>query len=121
MWHPNFQTQPLPPLSSLDNFYNGLYLEFTSGALIGQRQLISGYTAATHTFTFASPFSAAPSTTDTFQIESDDTGRSQLDNVTRDNLPTIYIRLDQANTPNDGLIDLQGGGSTAQTPPNMAF
>jgi hypothetical protein len=115
---PNFQTQPLPPLSSLDKFYVGLYLEFTSGALIGQRQLISGYTAATHTFTFSSPFSAAPSASDTFQIESDDTGRSQFDNVTRDNLPTIYIRLDAANSPNDGLIDLQGGGGTSQTPPN---
>jgi hypothetical protein len=115
---PNFQTQPLPPLSSLDSFYVGMYLEFTSGALIGQRQLVSGYTAATHSFTFASAFSAAPAAGDTFQIESDDTGRSQLDNVTRDNKPTIYIRLDAANTPNDGLIDLQGGGNSSQTPPN---
>ncbi|HWB14429.1 MAG TPA: DUF4214 domain-containing protein [Pirellulales bacterium] len=115
---PNFQTQPLPPLSSLNNFYVGMYLEFTSGALIGQRQLVSGYVAATHTFTFASAFSAAPAAGDTFQIESDDTGRSQLDNVTRDNTPTIYIRLDAANTPNDGLIDLQGGGNSSQTPPN---
>ncbi len=114
---PNFQTQPLPPLSSINGFYDGLYLEFTSGALIGQRELVSGYTAATHTFTFAAPFSTAPATGDTFQIESDDTGRSQLDNITRDNTPTIYIRLDAADTPTDGLMDLQGGGSTSQTPP----
>ncbi|HUY90682.1 MAG TPA: DUF4214 domain-containing protein [Pirellulales bacterium] len=111
-------TQPLPPLSTVDNFYVGKYLEFTSGALIGQRQLVTAYVGATHTFTFASPFSAAPAAGDTFQIESNDTGRSQFDNVTRDNTPTIYIRLDAANTPTDGLIDLQGGGSTSQTPPN---
>ena len=111
-------TQPLPPLSSIDGFYVGKYLEFTSGALIGQRQLITGYVGATHTFTFASAFSAAPAVTDKFQIESNDTGRTQFDNVTRDNTPTIYIRLDAANTPTDGLLDLQGGGSTSQTPPN---
>jgi hypothetical protein len=115
---PNFQTQPLPPLSTLDGFYVGMYLEFTSGPLVGQRQLISGYTAATRTFTFASAFSQAPDVTDSFQIESNDTGRSQLDNITRDNTPTIYIRFDAANTPGDGLLDLQGGGNTSQTPPN---
>jgi hypothetical protein len=115
---PPLPTQPLPPLSLINGFYVGKFLEFTSGALIGQRQQITAYVGATHTFTFASPFSAVPALGDKFQIESNDTGRSQFDNVTRDNTPTIYIRLDAANTPTDGLIDLQGGGSASQTPPN---
>ncbi|HEX5499854.1 MAG TPA: hypothetical protein VFX03_11525, partial [Thermomicrobiales bacterium] len=117
---PPLPTQPLPPLSLINGFYVGKFLEFTSGALIGQRQQITAYAGATHTFTFASPFSAAAALGDQFQIESNDTGRSQLDNVTRDNTPTLYIRLDAANTPTDGLIDLQGGGAGSQTPPNNA-
>jgi hypothetical protein len=120
---PPLPTQPLPPLSAINGFYDNIFLEFTSGALIGQRQQVTTYTAATNTFTFTSPFGAAPAVGDTFQIESNDTGRSQFDNVTRDNTPTIYIRLDaaanQGNNPNDSLIDLQGGGATPGNPPSQ--
>jgi uncharacterized protein DUF4394/dockerin type I repeat protein len=55
------------------------------------------YTGATKTFTFAAnTFTTAPVVGNTFQIESFDTGRSQLDNITRDNTPIIRFRLDDA-------------------------
>ena len=115
-------TQPLPNLSANDGFYVGKYLVFTSGLLIGQTQLITAYTAATHSFTVASAFGGVPAVGDKFQIESNDTGRSQFDNVTRDNTPTIYIRLDPAfnlgSNPANSLADLQGGGSAPGLPPN---
>jgi hypothetical protein len=88
-------------LSSVDSFYNGKYIYFTSGSLAGQRGLISGYVGATKTFTVAAPFATLASVGSTFEIESDDTGTSQLDNDTRDDTPTIYLRVDDAIFLND--------------------
>ncbi|MBW8883414.1 MAG: hypothetical protein JF612_01270, partial [Planctomycetia bacterium] len=84
-------------LSTLDDFYNGKDVYFTNGPLNGQRGRVVDYTGATHTFTFAPfTFTTAPVVGETFQIESFDTGRSQLDNITRDNTPIIRFRLDDA-------------------------
>jgi phage tail sheath protein FI len=55
-------------LSSQDDAYNNAYLRFTSGALNGQARLISDYVGASKTFTFATPFSAAPAANDQFVI-----------------------------------------------------
>src|SRR5439155_12330274 len=77
-------------LSSLDHFYSGKDIYFTSGPLNGQRGRIVDYTGATQTFMFAAnTFTASPVVGETFQIESFDTGRSQLDNITRDATPII--------------------------------
>src|SRR5262249_35559704 len=82
-------------LSPLDDFYNGKDIYFTSRPLNGQRGPVVDYVGATKTFTFAAnTFTQAPAVGDSFQIESFDTGRSQLDNITRDNTPIIRFRLD---------------------------
>lgn len=101
-------------LSTVDDFYNGKWVYITSGARAGERALVTDYVGATRTFTLsagASGLSGAPGLA-TFQIESFDTGRSQLDNVTRDNTPTIVFRLD------DGIFlnDVPGNG-VAGSPP----
>src|SRR5205807_3911189 len=95
-------------LNTSTGYYNGKVLTFTSGPLNGQRGTIMTYTVAgtVGTFTMTTPFIGAPAATDTFIVESVDTGRSQLDNVTRDNQPTIFLRLD------DGIFlnDIPGNG-----------
>ncbi len=99
-------------LSTVNNFYNGRYLTFTSGPLTGQRVTITGYVGATQTFTVSTGLTAAPTAGAAFLIESIDTGRSQNDNVTRINTPTIFFRLD------DGIFlhDLPGNPAD-DTPP----
>ncbi len=99
-------------LSTVNGFYNGRYLTITSGPLTGQRVTITAYVGATQTFTVSPGLSAAPTAGTAFLIESIDTGRSQNDNVTRINTPTIFIRLD------DGIFlhDLPGNPAN-DTPP----
>jgi hypothetical protein len=46
--------------STVDDFYNGAYILFTSGALLGQSRKISDYDGTGKTITVASAFSAAP-------------------------------------------------------------
>ena len=56
-------------LSSVNDFYNGQEVVFTSGALAGQRARIADYNGTTRTFTFASgAFTAAPAAGVTFQV-----------------------------------------------------
>ncbi|MBI1916750.1 MAG: hypothetical protein HYS12_18750, partial [Planctomycetes bacterium] len=88
-------------LSAVDDFYNGKFVEFLTGNAIGQRAVVLDYTGATRTFTLMTPLSVTPAAASTFQIESTDTGRSQLDNILRDNTPTIFLRLDDAIFLND--------------------
>jgi hypothetical protein len=100
-------------LSAVNNFYNGRYLTITSGLLTGQRVTITGYVGATRTFTVSPGFTATPTAGTAFLIESIDTGRSQNDNVIRDNTPTIFLRLD------DGIFlhDLPGNPANDTPPP----
>jgi len=65
-----FAATNVQALSTLNNFYNGQYVQFTSGVLAGQWRQIATYTAATRTFTFAAAqaFTATPATGDAFQI-----------------------------------------------------
>ena len=58
-------------LSLTDNSYSlaGCYLKFTSGALKGQRQLITAYVASTRTFTVGTAFTAAPAVGDKAVVE----------------------------------------------------
>ena len=55
-------------LAGINGFYVNDYVLFTSGALAGQSSKISGYTAATHTFTLSSALSQAPGAGASFQI-----------------------------------------------------
>lgn len=47
-------------LSSIDDFYNGSVLAFTSGSLQGKAAKITDYAGSSRTFTFLSGFPAAP-------------------------------------------------------------
>jgi hypothetical protein len=108
-------------LSTAANFYVGKDIYFTSGNLNGQRGRITGYNAATQTFQFAAhTFTAAPAAGSTFQIESSDTGRSQLDNITRDTTPTIFLRLPNVINVNGtaNLDDVPFNGSAPGNPPD---
>ncbi len=101
-------------LSTVDDFYNGKWVYITAGARAGERALVTDYVGATRTFTLAagtSGLTGAPGLV-AFQIESFDTGRSQLDNLTRDTTPTIVFRLD------DGIFlnDVQGNGVAGNPP-----
>jgi len=55
-------------LSAQDDFYKTDHVRFTSGILTGESREIADYTAATRTFQFSTPFSAAPSSGDSFDI-----------------------------------------------------
>jgi len=98
-------------LSSAPGFYTGKVITFTSptNPLALERAVIANYIGgASRSFVLATPLSSAPIAGTHFQIESIDTGRSQFDNHTRDQTPTIFFRLD------DGALlhDIQGN-----TPP----
>jgi hypothetical protein len=55
-------------LSNVNRFYNGSLLTFTSGALAGEKQIVSNYLGASHTFIFSTPFSATPSDLDQYTL-----------------------------------------------------
>jgi hypothetical protein len=107
-----------PGLSSEDGFYTGKHLTFLidpgNGMLQAHRRLVVGYVGATRTFTLDAPLPVVPPAGATFMIESFDTGRSQFDNVTRDNTPIIYLRLDDAGL----LWDLPGNWPQPDNPPD---
>ena len=108
-------------LSTVNDFYNGKDIAFTSGNLNGIRGRVLDYIGATQTFIFAAgTFFAAPSAGSTFQIESADTGRSQFDNITRDTTPTIFLRV--PNVVNVGgvanLDDVPFNGRAPGAPPD---
>jgi Ca2+-binding RTX toxin-like protein len=93
--------------------YVGKTVEFTSGPNVGRSAAITAFSSVTGQFTVGVGLIAPPTTGDTFIIETTDTGRSQLDNRTRDNTPIITFRLDDNIYRND----LPGNPATA-TPPD---
>jgi len=108
-------------LSTVNDFYNGKDIVFTSGNLNGIRGRILDYVGASQTFVFAAgTFFAAPTAGSQFQIESADTGRSQFDNITRDTTPTIFLRV--PNVINLGgvatLDDVPFNGTAPGNPPD---
>ncbi len=92
-------------LPAIDDFFNGKVVSFkfdtTTVGLRGEEATVLDYDGATRTFTLAFPLSATPAAGDTFQVESVDTGRNSTDNVTRDNTPTFFFRLDDFYFLND--------------------
>jgi len=55
-------------LLAQDNYYEGQYVQFTTGALSGQIQQIAEYVGASRTLVFSSPFAAVPVAGDAFRI-----------------------------------------------------
>ncbi|HID22870.1 MAG TPA: hypothetical protein EYP14_10790, partial [Planctomycetaceae bacterium] len=91
----------------------GKVLAFTSGVLQGQRSTVTAFNPATGDITVAPGFTAVPAIGDQFLIQSVDTGRSNTDDVLRDNTPTIVFRLD------DGFfLQDSPGNSSSSTPPD---
>ena len=93
----------------------GKTVEFTTGANVGRRAVIANFVEPAGTFTLAplgNLLLAPPVVGDTFIVETTDTGRSQLDDVTRDNTPVITFRLD------DDILLLDSGGNVVN--PNVA-
>ena len=102
-----------PPTVDLD--FAGKTVEFTTGANAGRRAFIQSMDPITGTFTLAplgNLLQAPPQAGDNFIVETTDTGRSQLDDVTRDNTPIITFRLD------DDILLLDSGGNAVN--PNVA-
>ena len=110
----NDNVAPFAGLNSADNYYQGKLVNFVEGPAKGERAVIDTYkvTGNTATFTLLTNLAAAPNPGDDFIVESIDTGRSQLDNTTRDNTPVIFLRLD------DGIFlnDLPGNDSPDSPP-----
>ncbi|MEM8943849.1 MAG: hypothetical protein AAGD11_01595 [Planctomycetota bacterium] len=100
----------LPPVS---NDFIGKTIEFTSGPNTGRTATITNFLSLTGQFTVGPGLVAPPAFNDTFIIESTDTGRSQLDDTTRDSTPIITFRL------NDNILlnDVPGNPGSA-TPPD---
>ncbi|WP_197451927.1 S8 family serine peptidase [Rosistilla carotiformis] len=97
------------PATTFD--YVGKTVEFTSGPNVGRRASITSFNSGTGLFGVAPGLIAAPAAGDSFVIETTDTGRSQFDNVTRDNTPIITFRLDD-----DSLLRDLPGDSVAGNP-----
>lgn len=107
------------PTPALDATYNSYVGRFFHNVTTGQRVRITGWSPAggaaqslpglavpaARTLSYATPATGgvrAPLAADAWGIEAiSDTGRSQFDDVTRDNTPTIYIRLDDNVLIND--------------------
>lgn len=87
-------------------------VEFTSGPNVGRSATITAFNSVTGQFTVGAGLIAAPTTGDTFLIETTDTGRSQFDDRTRDNTPIITFRLDDNSFRND----LPGNPSAGNPP-----
>lgn len=81
-------------LSATDDAYTGKALQFTSGVLAGQTQMITDYIGATRTFIFATGFSLPPTSADTFRIAD---GYTTWDLLATNN--------DRPDSPNSGAID----------------
>lgn len=58
-------------LSSSDDTYNGLRLEFTSGTLNGEWDIVEDYIGSSRTFVMARGFSVAPTVSDAFKLVED--------------------------------------------------
>jgi hypothetical protein len=95
---------------------------------------IVDYVGATGDFVVqAGVLIAPPAIGDAFQIESTDTGNSQLDDYTRDNTPLIFFRLDDAiflqdlpgnalpDTPPDEVIPIPFVPSQLAVPPAPGY
>ncbi|HZN36422.1 MAG TPA: dockerin type I domain-containing protein, partial [Pirellulaceae bacterium] len=108
-----------------DDFFNGKVLSFkfdtTTLGIRGEEAVIADYIGATGRFIFAFPFSAAPVVGDTFQVESVDTGRNNNDNITRDNTPTIFLRVPDVITLAGvaTLDDVPFNGTAPGDPPDQ--
>jgi hypothetical protein len=115
-------------LSPINGYYVGKEITFTTGLRAGESAIVTAYTflAGVGTFTVTPGFSGAPAAGDDLQVDAVDTGRSQLDDVTRDNTPTIFFRLDDGfflndlpgnpvtDTPPDEIIPIPFQGGPAQ-------
>jgi hypothetical protein len=92
-------------LPAINDFFNGKVVSFkfdtTTVGIRGEEALVVDYIGATRQFVLAVPLSATPAAGDTFQVESVDTGRNNTDDVTRDNTPTFFFRLDDFYFLND--------------------
>jgi len=104
-------------LSTQDGAYEGLLLRFTAGALAGQARVITGYTGASRTFTFDTPFTASPAPGDSFVIFP--AARANVVLVFRDPGPDgLFDTFDDIGAPlpddrftliiSDNLMDLAG-------------
>lgn len=98
-----------------DDFYNGKWIYFLTGDLRVRRGEVLDYNAGTGRFIVDSthfPPGTNVQTGDEFVVETHDTGRSQFDNVTRDETPVIRFRLD------DGIFlhDLPGNAGDDSPP-----
>lgn len=99
-------------LSAIPGYYIGKLVNFVSGNLAFTRALITAYDGNGNFTLAAGSLPAAPALGSRFTVESVDTGRSHIDNVTRDTTPTLYLRLD------DGffLNDLPGNPAAGSPP-----
>jgi len=83
----------LPGDPEFQDFFVGFHLRFLTGSLQGEIQQVSGYDAATRTFTFDTSFSAAPADGDVFELV-----RTSTDPVT---LGLDFIGFDNHLDPDD--------------------
>ncbi|MEX2174318.1 MAG: dockerin type I domain-containing protein, partial [Pirellulaceae bacterium] len=108
-------------LAAAAGFYDGKDIVFTGGPLNGIRGRVLSSIGATFTFapgTFSALDVLPGLIGSSFQIESTDTGRSQFDNVTRDNTPTIFLRVADSRL----LLDIPENGTSGEPglPPDSA-
>ena len=93
--------------SAIDDYYRGLMIEFTSGALDGERKLISGYVGATKQITVSPAFSVPPNVTDTFVVEGNINGISSIKfYCTINTFPTISLDFSGAGLYSHAGLDL---------------
>jgi len=111
-------------LPATDDFFNGKVVSFkfdtTTVGLRGEEAVVLDYIGATRTFVLAFPLSVTPAAGNTFQIESVDTGRNSTDDITRDNSPTIILRVPNVvnNAGAAALDDVPFNGAAPGNPPD---
>ena len=67
-----------PNLSTVDDFYNGMYVRFESGPAAGQARLVTDYAGGTRTFTFGTAFTVAPTAGNVYEVLPADSGAAYV-------------------------------------------
>jgi len=111
-------------LSTVDDWYNGMTVRFTSGALEGEEREVADYTGTGRTFALATPFSGTPGVGDTFEVVGSrddqiflfDTG-AQLSTITEDQAAAMGFDLDAP----EFTISVQGAAGVVEDLPGFTM
>ena len=104
--------------SAIDNFYDGMTLTVTSGALSGQSRILSGYNGTTKVAQLTQPLASAPATSVTVSIGA---CVSYSPVSLAQESCTLYFNVDGVRHILIGAMGTVSGGLTVKQVPSLKF